>query len=68
MNKDKVQVNSRKEFVRLSLNDPKKAAEIISEKAAIIESSTRSSEVVKTLSELLYLSEKTIYLDCADNR
>lgn len=66
MNKDKKQTNSRKEFIKLSIDQPEEASKILIEKAERLATVKRSHEAVKVLSELLFLSHKTIYLDCSN--
>lgn len=65
MNKIKTQIRDRKTFVRLCLDDPKTAAKLIYDVADKLEQTEKSSETVNIISNLLYLSKKTIYLDCA---
>lgn len=65
MNKNKSQAISRKEFIKLSIDDPQKASEILIEKAERLASSDRSHKVVKVLSEILFLNHCTIYRDCS---
>lgn len=65
MNKNKKQTENRKEFIKQSLNNPNEASKILIEKAERLAEAKRAHETVKILSEILYLSHKTIYLDCA---
>ena len=67
MNKIKSQIESRKEFIKLSIDDPKEAAKQIADKAHELSKSTKASESIKIISDLLYLSHMTIYRDCAKN-
>jgi len=67
MNKIKSQTESRKEFIKLSIDNPKVAAEQIAQKAYELSKSTKASESIKIISDLLYLSHMTIYRDCAKN-
>lgn len=63
MNKNKIQINNRKEFIKQSLNNPHKAAKILIEKAERLAASKRVHETVKILSEILYISHQTIYMN-----
>ncbi len=64
MNKNKSQTESRKEFIKQSLNDPHQASKLLIEKAERLASAKRVHETVKILSEILYLSHQTIYINC----
>ena len=64
MNKD---TRNREQFVKKAFNSPKKAAEDLRQMASNLESSTTTTEVVKNLSNILHLSERTIFGDyCKD--
>jgi len=63
MNKNKSQTNSRKEFIKLSIEQPEEASKIIIEKAERLASAKRVHETVKILSEILYISHQTIYMN-----
>lgn len=64
MNKD---LTNRKEFVKLAVENPKEAAANLREMASGLEKSNNTSQVVKNLSNILHLSERTIYYDyCKD--
>lgn len=66
MNKNKNQTNSRKEFIKLSIDDPKSAADYMIKKAKELANAQKAHERIKIVSEILYLTPKTIYLDCAN--
>lgn len=63
MNKNKSQTDSRKEFIKQSLNNPNEASKILIEKAERLAASKRVHETVKILSEILYISHQTIYIN-----
>ena len=63
MNKIKSQIESRKKFVKLSIDEPRKASIILVEMAGRLEIAKRANEKVKIISEILHLSHRTIYRD-----
>ena len=65
MNKIKSQIESRKEFIKLSINDPVKASEYLIQKAERLKDSRDLGGTIEVLSRLLYLSKQTIYQDIA---
>ncbi len=65
MYKSEEQKNIRKEFIKLSIDDPQKASEILIEKAEQLANTDKSHQVVKILSEILFLNHCTIYRDCS---
>lgn len=65
MNKNKSQTESRKEFIKLSIDDPKSAANYIIKKANELANAQKAHERVKIVSEILFLNHCTIYRDCS---
>ena len=69
MNKNKKQKEERKSFIYSVFEAPERASLQLRDVAKKLESSVTTSEKVKLLSDLLYLSEETIfkdYMDCKD--
>ena len=65
MNKDKT---NREKFVKKAVENPKEAAADLRKMASSLESSNNTTEVVENLSNILHLSERTIYYDyCKDD-
>lgn len=65
MNKNKSHIQSRKEFVKLSIDDPAKASKLLNKQAEQLKDSRDLGGTIEILSRLLYLSEQTIYQDIA---
>ena len=65
MNKIKRQVEARKEFIKLSVNNPKEAAKLLTDKAQELADTKELGGTIRVLSDLLYLCENTIYNECA---
>ncbi len=65
MNKIKSQIESRKKFVKLSIDDPKEASKLLFEQATALENTRDLGGTIEVLSRLLYLSKQTIYQDIA---
>lgn len=54
----------RAEFVKISINDPKKGAKILRAKARVLESCRNVTTTAKALSETLFITDRTIFNDC----
>ena len=65
MNKIKSQIQNRKEFVKLSIDDPKKASKLLIVQAEALKDTRDLGGTIEVLSRLLYLSKQTIYQDIA---
>ena len=65
MNKIKSQIQSRKAFVKLSIDDPQKASKLLIEHAEQLKDTRDLGGTIEVLSRLLYLSKQTIYQDIA---
>ncbi len=65
MNKIKSQIESRKKFVKLSIDDPKEASKLLFEQAIALKDTRDLGGTIEVLSRLLYLSKQTIYQDIA---
>ena len=65
MNKIKSQIQSRKAFVKLSIDDPMKASELLITQAEALKDTRDLGGTIEVLSRLLYLSKQTIYQDIA---
>ena len=64
MYRDIKKARTRKEFVTMCINNPKLGAVHLENMASKLAESKTSREIVQNLSNLLYLTERTIYLDC----
>jgi hypothetical protein len=58
-------VKEREEFVKLAINKPQEAAKILKIKAKALEKSHRIGDTTKVLSETIFVSERTLFLDLA---
>ena len=65
MNKIKSQIQSRKAFVKLSIDDPQKASKLLIVQAEALKDTRDLGGTIEVLSRLLYLSKQTIYQDIA---
>ena len=65
MNKNKFHIQSRKEFVKLSIDNPEKASKLLNRQAEQLKDSRDLGGTIEVLSRLLYLSKQTIYQDIA---
>ena len=65
MNKNKFHIQSRKEFVKLSIDNPEKASRLLNQQAEQLKDSRDLGGTIEVLSRLLFLSKQTIYLDVA---
>ncbi|MEE9451089.1 MAG: hypothetical protein V3V72_13650 [Ignavibacteriaceae bacterium] len=63
MNKIESQLKERKQFVKLSIDDPQKASVQLMEMAGRLSIAKRAKEKVEIISEILRLSHRTIYRD-----
>lgn len=60
MNKDN---SNRKQFVKKAVENPKQAASELRRMADSLEGSANTTEVVENLSNILHLSERTVFRD-----
>jgi len=58
--KDKI---NRLAFIRMTIDNPENAVRYLNEQMKVFKKCKGTSETVKALSELLFLSEQTIYKD-----
>jgi len=63
MIKSKKCVQKRQEFIQLAINSPRQAAARLKTLALRLENSRNTTERTELLSEILHLSETTIYRD-----
>ena len=63
MNKIESQLKDRKEFVKLSVDDPQKASKLLIVQAEALKDTRDLGGTIEVLSRLLYLSKQTIYQD-----
>lgn len=63
MNKSKTGLTKRAQFVQLAFSKPKEAAKQLKDLSIGLENCYKSSDIIKALSEVLHLSEKTILRD-----
>ncbi|HDY89505.1 MAG TPA: hypothetical protein ENH82_15505 [bacterium] len=63
MNKNGSTLKERKSFIKTGVNDPTKAANRLKRLAGKLKKATTMREKARILSEILYLSEDTIYRD-----
>lgn len=55
-------------MIKLSFRSPGKASKLLIRKARMLENAKNVGEIVRILSDILYLSEVTIYRDYTDER
>lgn len=67
MIKNKKQLQERKQFVKLSVNDPKAAAAILRRKAKGLENCKTTIDVLEALKDILYLKGGTLENDLYRN-
>ena len=63
MKRSERSINKRKKLVHLAINDRVKAARIIKKYAEKIETARTTNESVRVLSDLLGVSESTVFKD-----
>lgn len=66
MNKIRGPLEDRKKFVKLSIDDPKAASKEIMLKAKRLSKATRVPEKIRIISEILHVTQRSIYRDCAN--
>jgi hypothetical protein len=54
----------RDEFVKMAINDPKKAARVLKNQAYQLERTTGVTKVARALSKTLFITERTVFNDC----
>jgi hypothetical protein len=54
----------RDEFVKLAINNPKDAANILRCQAEEFERSKRITKIVEVISKTLFITDRTVYNDC----
>jgi hypothetical protein len=54
----------RDEFVKKCVSNPKEAARILKNKAEKLESCKKITDTSKVLSEILFISDRTVFRDC----
>ena len=65
MNKIKSQIESRKKFVKLSIDNPEEASKLLFEQAEQLRDTRDLGGTIEVLSRVLFLSKQTIYQDIA---
>lgn len=66
MRKNAVQAERRAEFIRLAINDNKAASAIVAKLSLRLKKAKTTTQTVAILTDLLYLSEVTIFRDIRD--
>lgn len=54
----------RSEFVKLAINDPKAAAAILKAQAKKLEKCRKVTETAKSISNILFITDRTVFNDC----
>jgi preprotein translocase subunit SecY len=54
----------RDEFVKLAINDPKRAARVLNKKAKELSGCRKVTKTADVLSDILFVTERTIFSDC----
>ncbi len=56
-------VRSREEFVKLAFNEPKEAAKLLRMQADELEKSKKTTDILDTISETIFVSERQLFKD-----
>jgi len=67
MNRNQESIKKRKEFIMEALTDSKKAAAVLNKHARKLAAAKTTTERVRLLSEVLFISETTIYREFSES-
>ena len=54
----------RSDFIKLTINNPQKGAEVLKAQARKLEKCKGVTETVNNLSDILFVTDRTVFRDC----